>query len=934
MTTGETIKWFAELDRSALPVAGGKGANLGEMIQSGLPVPPGFVITTQAYDSFVEQNGLRARIIDLAAQIQPETPTAVEEISTQIRSLFGHSHMPDEIATTITDAYAALASAQGPAVAVRSSATAEDLPTASFAGQQESFLNVREADALLEAVKGCWASLWTARALAYRSRQGIEPGSVSMAVVVQTMVAAEVSGILFTANPATGARDEVIVEASYGLGEAIVSGAVTPDSYRLDWESRAIKESQLGDKRVMVVAHTAGKTHTQPVPETLRGGAALSPAQLGDLAELGIRVEERFGSVPQDIEWAIADGKLWLLQARPITNLPPAPLQDVRWEPPRPGTVWMRRQVVEHMPEPLSPLFDELYLEEGLGRSIDEMIDFMSQVAGVKFDMWEFIEPPFATTVNGYAYSIASFEFRLEFMPKLLYMYIVALPRLIRHMLPYWREEALPVYLSIIERWKKVEPTNAADEDLLEGIRTLAVADAVYWFAAAVPLGMARITDVLLDSFLRSDVAGKLGASAASPTSGSYLRGFPSKTLQAQAQLEAIARQIRRSAPLFEQINAAPVTQWLDVLAAHPEGQPALASIKEYLDLYGHQIYNLDFVEPTQAEAPLPVLLALKAALAHPDQDARVHQAQLAQEREALIGRTAEVLSPLDRWFFRLFLRWAQQASPYREEALFYVGAAWPTLRRLALEVGRRLTEIGSLDTPDHVFFLRTEELRKASALRVEGSAAHHWASLARQRRELREARKRLHPPLSIPPNAELKFGPFRLKWFEPVAQEVEDGPTLDGFAVSPGQVTAPASVIRSPADFDKMKPDTILVCPTTTPAWTPLFSQARGLVTDIGGALAHGSIVAREYGIPAVMGTGVATQRIGDGEQILVNGDAGTVTLINRVDASAEKPPTAEGSAQKPAKRSTRKLAVLILALGAAVGLLLWWKRRQGPNP
>jgi rifampicin phosphotransferase len=462
------------------------------------------------------------------------------------------------------------------------------------------------------------------------------------------------------------------------------------------------------------------------------------------------------------------------------------------------------------------------------------------------------------------------------------------------------------------------------------------VADAVYWFAAAVPLGLARITDALLDSFLQSDVAGRLDSTDARPTSGSYLRGFPSKTLDAQAELEAIARQIRASHALLEQVTATPAAQLLEVLADHPHGQPVLEAIQRYLEHYGHQIYNLDFVAPTQADAPLPVLLSLKSALAHSQQDALAHQAKLAQDREELTQRTAMALGPLQRWFFRLFLGWAQRSSPYREEALFYVGAAWPTLRRLALELGRRLSEAGCLDAARHVFFLRTAELVEASRARKEGVARPDLAKAARDRSDLREARKCLNPPLSVPPNAQLKFGPVRLKLFEPLTQKAGDGPTLDGFAVSPGRVTAAASVVRSPADFDKMVPDTILVCPTTTPAWTPLFSQAKGLVTDIGGALAHGSIVAREYGIPAVMGTGVATQRIQDGQRIHVDGDTGTVTLLDQVDSLEETPaiqPSTQPATEPQTVPAGRKTALLVLAAGTAVGLVIWWKKRRQPE-
>ena len=921
MTDNEVVRWFSELSAADLSTAGGKGANLGALTQTDLPVPPGFVLTTAAYLRFVEHNRLQ---VLSAGEAADATPAQLEAIAAQIRSRFMQGTIPNDLAKAITDACAHLRGDSHIAVAVRSSATAEDLPSASFAGQQESFLNVRGDEAILEAVKGCWASLWTARAIAYRMRQGIAPADVRMAVVVQMMAPADVSGVLFTANPGSGDRDEIIVNAGYGLGEAIVSGMVTPDSFVLDRRSGAVKETRLGSKEVMIVPAQETPTQTQPVPETLRHRSTLTPDQLAELAALGRRVEAHFGGVPQDIEWAVGDGQIWLLQARPITNLPPPPLKDVRWDPPRPNSIWMRRQVVEHMPEPLSPLFAELYLEDGLGQSFDQMAAFMGELADTELNVWDFVEPPFATTVNGYAYSIGSFEMRRGLIPKFLRFYVQVLPKMIKQMVPYWRDKGLGDYRSTIETWKRVDPSTAEDEELLQGVRALAAADAIYWFAAAVPLGLARVTDALLDSFLKADVAGRLGAEHLHPTSGSYLRGFPSKTWDAQAHIEQIAQQIRTSQELTERVNAAPAQQLIDVLSAMPEGQPALSAIHDYLDRYGHQIYNLDFVAPTQVDDPLPVFLSIKQALAHSTQDARTQQAKLAAERDALVQRTEKVLDPISRWFFRLFLAWAQRFSPYREEALFYVGAAWPTLRRLALELGQRLHTAGSLHTPDHVFFLQTPELHEAILARKDGIVRADLAELANERVDLREARKRLNPPYSVPANAQLKFGPIRLKLFEPPSPKTDGGPVLDGFAVSPGTVTAAASVILSPADFDKMTPDTILVCPTTTPAWTPLFSQARGLVTDIGGALAHGSIVAREYGIPAVMGTGIATQRIRSGQRIHIDGDRGTVTLLDEVGAEQQSPILAEQK-KSPLRR--------ILAVGALIGLVIWLilRRKRG---
>jgi len=275
-------------------------------------------------------------------------------------------------------------------------------------------------------------------------------------------------------------------------------------------------------------------------------------------------------------------------------------------------------------------------------------------------------------------------------------------------------------------------------------------------------------------------------------------------------------------------------------------------------------------------------------------------------------------------------LNWAQRYAPIREEALFYVGAAWPALRRLALELGKRLTEAGSLNTPDDVFYLRSDELASASAARGEGLNRPELGALAQERRELREARKRLDPPVVVPPDGRMKFGPIDMAMFEPKPRAVSTGPTLDGFAVSPGQVTAPASVIRSPEEFEKMEPDTILVCTTTTPAWTPLFAQAKGLVTDIGGALAHGSIVAREYGIPAVMGTGVASQRIENGQLIRVDGDAGTVTLVDEVDVVEAEKMRDQQLVEKQTAAARQRKAALALAAGIVVVLVVWWRKRR----
>src|SRR5829696_6852750 len=319
------VSEFDEIGKDDLALAGGKGANLGELSRARLPVPPGFVLTTRAHDAFVESNDIVDAVVGRASVARAEDPAALEEAAEGIRGLFARGEIPELVDDEIRAAYEKLSEDGETAVAVRSSATAEDLAGASFAGQQETYLNVRGAEALLGAVKRCWASLWTARAMAYRKRQGIASETVSLAVVVQRMVKAEAAGVMFTANPANGRRDQAAISAAWGLGESVVSGAVTPDSIVVEKESGRVISREIADKVVMTV-YTASGTEERPVPEGRRRQSVLDDERAAELARYGAQIEELYGT-PQDIEWALADGEFAIVQSRPITALP-EPMAD------------------------------------------------------------------------------------------------------------------------------------------------------------------------------------------------------------------------------------------------------------------------------------------------------------------------------------------------------------------------------------------------------------------------------------------------------------------------------------------------------------------------------------------------------------------------------------------------------------------------------
>ena len=609
---------FAQLNKTNIPTAGGKGANLGEMTTAGLPVPAGFVLTTEAYDAFVQVHGLQQQIVELAQTVSADDPQSGEVASEKIRALFMSGKIANDLATEITSAYEQLTQSSINAVAVRSSATAEDLPTASFAGQQDTFLNIQGNAALLDAVKKCWASLWTARAIAYRMRQGIDPASVSLAVVVQQLIPADAAGILFTANPVTGHRDQILINATWGLGEAIVGGLVTPDTVTVDESIQEILSRETTTKTMMTVRTDTG-TEERAVPQAQQDQQVLDDATALELARYGAQIEAHYG-MPMDIEWAIANGEIAILQARPITSLPPAPLQDVVWEPIVPKSVWMRRQIVEHMPEPLSPLFEDLYLNQGMDQSIDELTDLMGEFAGVQFELNAMMPGGFAGTINGYAYTAGSFNVSASNLWAILRIYS-RIFKFAKMSAFDWEGVVLPGYQELIARWKAIDLTTAEDEALLQGISEMAVADTSYWFGSALNLGLSRILDPTFDWLLKSFLI-RSALPKPRPGSSAFLRGFDSKALDAQADMESLANMIRESEQLRELVLVTPATQLIEALTAHPDGQPVLDGIQQYLDEYGHQIYNLDFVAPTQNEDPLPMLLSLKALVENvPEQD-------------------------------------------------------------------------------------------------------------------------------------------------------------------------------------------------------------------------------------------------------------------------------------------------------------------------
>jgi pyruvate,water dikinase len=436
-----------------------------------------------------------------------------------------------------------------------------------------------------------------------------------------------------------------------------------------------------------------------------------------------------------------------------------------------------------------------------------------------------------------------------------------------------WREKAKPELLATVEEWRKIDYKTAPDEELLRGIIELAHAGGMYWASnASHTFGVAKSTDDQLQAFLRENLPEH------NFISGQFLSGFKSKTLEANEHMYKIAKQIQADEVLYELVVTTPPERMMNVLQNHPGSGPVVKAIEEYLRIYGHLGYSLDFVEPLPIEDPSGLLSTLKTMVTAKDYNPKKHEIDATGKREQALQKIEQLLDGLQYWQFRYRNWFTHRFYFIREDVMFYLTSGWPVLRILALELGQRLVDVGTFNVPNDVFYLVTEELTKAINTRKKNKAIPEYRQLTSDRRELREARKRLHPPGTIPEIASNNPG---VAFKETQARNDPNSDILRGIPVSPGTVTSPASLIKSPAEFDQMQPDSILVCPMTNPAWTPLFAHATGLVTDMGGILGHGSIVAREYGIPAVVGTGSSTQRVNHCQTIRVDGNVGTVELI-----------------------------------------------------
>ncbi|WP_434448214.1 PEP/pyruvate-binding domain-containing protein [Lentzea sp. E54] len=815
---------FGGIDGTMLAVVGGKAANLGELTRAGLPVPQGFCVTTNAY----------------------RTVAQADAASGNARRTLLETAVPQEIRDAIVDGYRELG--DGVPVAVRSSATAEDLPFASFAGQQDTFLNVVGEDEVVDAVRRCWASLWTDRAVSYREMNGIDHTTTYLAVVVQRMVQSAISGVMFTANPVTGTRDQIVIDASPGLGEAVVSGAVNPDHFVVD--GGEITEKRLGDKKVVIRSLPGGGTEHVEVGENEE--PCLTDGQIHALAVLGRKVQQHYGS-PQDIEWAIdAGGDLHLTQARPITTL--FPLPD---NPDGTAHVYFCFSLAQGLERPITPMGRAAFRE--ISKAAFEIVigdprsrSYVESGERIFFDVTKVLHSrvgrEFVTRLLGVMEARSSEVLRGLFDdPRFAVRSSSPTPAL-KRVLRLARRFRVPVTVAkaLVNPEKAVRTALLMEREVLERSAGLSIEQALR--QCVVPM-LPRLAPTALIGFVMLGLVGKVVQTKPGELQ-TVLRGLPNNiTTEMDLAMWHLAQEIRHDPVALRQF--------------HDGERPA--ALDRFLARWGHRaVAEIDLGLPRWSDDPAHVVgvvknfLRLEGEQAHPD----AVFARGAAEADAMIETLARRAWGRG-WFVRFALRRTRLLAGLREYPKYLVITLFGTLRKRVAEMGAQFAADGRLGTADDVFFLNFEEMR---------STQGDLRPLVAARREVydREMRRRHIPRVLLSDGTEP----------EAAHHGVPAEGDLVGTPASAGTVTGVARVVMDPVGA-YLEPGEILVAPSTDPGWTPLFLTAGGLVMEMGGANSHGAVVAREYGIPAVVGVREAVTRIRTGERITVDGSTGAVTTL-----------------------------------------------------
>ncbi len=854
-----------EIDRNQVDAVGGKGAHLGELSRiEGIRVPDGFCVTTEAFQRTLAEAAPIDDALDRLSGLTTEDRTAIATLSGEIRRAVEDTPIPEDLVVAISAHLVRLG--EQAAYAVRSSATAEDLPTASFAGQQDSYLNVVGPAAILTHVGRCWASLFTERAVTYRLRNGFDHRKVHMAVVVQKMISPDAAGILFTADPVTSNRKVATVEAGFGLGEALVSGLVNPDVFQV--RDGEVVAKAIGAKQLAVCVSPAGGTQEVAIEPERQEQPALTDAQVVHLAQLGRRIETHFGQ-PQDIEWCLVDGGFQIVQSRPITTLFPIPEsgdrenhvyvsvghQQMMTDPMTPlGLSFWQMTTPAPMAEAGGRLFVDVTQRLAAPASRAGLLDVMGKGDTLVRDALQtvlerdgFIRPLPDEGPPGPLFGGASAPIDTDpaVVTELIARSQASIAASEREIRTKSGEALLDFIQADFQELRQILFDRRSRQVFMSAM------EAAWWLNDQLQawLGEKNAADTLTQS-VPHNVTSEMGLA-----------------------LLDVADVIRPHPKVVAFLHQVEDDGFLDELGGLSGGREARDAIEAWLDKYGMRcVGEIDITRPRWSERPatlVPVILGNIKNFAPGAGVQRFEQGRQeawAKEQDVLKrlralpdgdGKAAEVKRMIDR--VRTFIG-------YREYPKYGMVSRYFVYKRALLQEADRLVQAHVLREAEDVFFLRFDELREV--VRTN----HVDDQVIQQRKEGFRSFRALTPPRVLTSDGECITGAYRRDDLPPGA--------LAGLPVSAGVVEGRARVILDMAQAD-LEPGDILVTSYTDPSWTPLFVAITGLVTEVGGQMTHGAVIAREYGLPAVVGVEKATQLIRDGQRIRLDGTEGYVEIL-----------------------------------------------------
>ena len=867
--TERYVLGLEEIDRTQVALVGGKGANLGELSRiEGIRVPAGWCVTTDAYRRILSAAPGTEEQFDRLARLDPGDREAIRTLSAAVRQAIEGTAIPDDLAAQIVASVNEQAS-----YAVRSSATAEDLPAASFAGQQDTYLNVIGPAAVLEHVSRCWASLFTERAVTYRLRNGFDSRKVHMAVVVQRMVFPQAAGILFTADPVTSNRKVVSIEASFGLGEALVAGLVNPDVYRV--RDGEVVAREVATKKLAIQPRAAGGTQELTIDPASQQRQALTDQQIVGLAKLGRRIEAHFGQ-PQDIEWCLADEEFQIVQSRPITTLFPVPAagdegnhvyvsvghQQMMTDAMRPLgiSLWLLTtpapmfeaggRLFVDVTRPLSSPASRAQLVKALGTSDPLIGDALRTV----LDRGDYIPTrpdPDPGQNEGQdrtpAYrATATIETDPAIVAGLIERSQASLAALKRDIQAQSGPALIDFILADLGELKRVMFTPENLQVIVAGMQ------AASWLNEQMEawLGEKNAADTLTQS-VPHNVTAEMGFA-----------------------LMDVADVIRPHPDVVAFLQHVEDENFLDALPALAGGREARDAIQAFLDKYGMRCAGeIDITRPRWSERPstlVPLILgnvrnfepgAAKRRFEQGRLNAQWMEQDLLTRLRALPDgepKAEETKRMIDR--VRTF-------AGYREYPKYHMISRYFVYKLALLKDAERLVRADVLAEREDIFYLTFAELHDVERTN------HVDDQLIQARKDAFRSYQALTPPRVLTSDGEAVAGAYR-------RDDVPAG-ALTGLPVSAGTVEGRARVVLDMAEAD-LEPGDILVTAYTDPSWTPAFVAVKGLVTEVGGLMTHGAVIAREYGLPAVVGVEHATELIRDGQRIRVHGTDGYVEVLD----------------------------------------------------